>query len=227
MTDRPLRILLVGYGRMGRLVEQLAPDAGVQVAGRVTSATPLESQPLDGVDVAIDFSIASAVPENLPRLAARGISAVVGTTGWQAREAEVRAVVREFPIGVLAASNFSIGVNAFFAIAHRAAELLSQRGFAAYIHEAHHAAKKDAPSGTALSLQSVVRSAGGQPVDVCSTRAGYIPGTHVLGFDAPAETITLTHTARDRSAFARGALEAAKWIHGKQGWYSMNDMLGI
>ena len=227
MTDAPLRVLLVGYGRMGRLVEQLAAEAGATIVGRVTSATPLESQPLDDIDVAIDFSTPAAVAANVPKLVARGIGVVIGTTGWQDREAEIRSAVREFPAGVLAAPNFAIGVNAFFAIAERAAELLARRGFVPYIHEAHHAAKKDAPSGTALSLQSIVATAGGQPVDVASTRAGFIPGTHTVGFDAAAETVTLIHTARDRTAFARGALEAAKWIRGRQGWFNMRDMLEI
>jgi 4-hydroxy-tetrahydrodipicolinate reductase len=227
MSDRPVRILLVGYGRMGRLVEQLAPDAGAEIVGRLTSGSSPESTPLQGVDVAIDFSTAGAVVRNLPRLAAEGISVVVGTTGWQEREAELRAAVRDLPVGVLVAPNFAIGVNAFFAIAERAAELLARRGFAPYVHEAHHSAKKDAPSGTALSLQSIVAAAGGQPVDMASTRAGSIPGTHTVGFDAAAETITLTHTARDRTAFARGALEAAKWLHGRHGWFTMKDMLGL
>ena len=227
MTDEPLRILLVGYGRMGRLVEQLAAESGAQIVGRLTSGTAHDATAFDGADVAIDFSSPSAVPENVPRLAGRGIPVVIGTTGWQEREAEVRAAVRDFPVGILAAPNFAIGVNAFFAIAEQAATLLARRGFAPFIHEAHHAAKKDAPSGTALSLQSIVANAGGQPVDMASTRAGFIPGTHTVGFDTAAETVTLTHTARDRTAFARGALEAAKWIQGRHGWFTMRDMLGI
>ena len=227
MTDEPLRILLVGYGRMGRLVDQLATESGAQIVGRLTSGTAHDATTVDSADVAIDFSSPTAVPQNVPWLAGRGISVVIGTTGWQEREAEVRAAVRDFPVGILAAPNFAIGVNAFFAIAEQAAALLARRGFAPFIHEAHHAAKKDAPSGTALSLQSIVVNAGGQPVDMASTRAGFIPGTHTVGFDAAAETVTLTHTARDRTAFARGALEAAKWLHGRQGWFTMRDMLEI
>ena len=227
MTEAPLRILLVGYGRMGRLVEQLAAESGAQVVGRLTSGTAHDATTLGGADVAIDFSSPSAVPQNVPRLAASGISVVIGTTGWQEREAEVRAAVRDYPVGILAAPNFAIGVNAFFAIAEQAATLLAKRGFAPFIHEAHHAAKKDAPSGTALSLQALVAAAGGQAVDVASTRAGFIPGTHTVGFDAPAETVTLTHTARDRTAFAHGALEAARWLRGRQGWFTMKDMLGL
>ena len=162
MSERPLRLLLVGYGRMGRLVEQLATgDPGVEIVGRVTSVNSLEAQAAVEADVAVDFSTAAAVPANLAVLAARGTSVVIGTTGWQDRESEVRAALSEFPVGVLVAPNFAIGVNAFFAIAERAASLLVSRGFAPYIYEAHHAAKKDAPSGTALMLQSVVTQSGG------------------------------------------------------------------
>jgi 4-hydroxy-tetrahydrodipicolinate reductase len=103
-----------------------------------------------------------------------------------------------------------------------------QQDFASFLHEAHHAAKKDAPSGTALLLKRAMEQAGfPRPIDVSSTRAGFIPGTHTIGFDGPAETITLTHTARDRTAFARGALAAAGWVHGKHGWFTMRDVLGI
>jgi 4-hydroxy-tetrahydrodipicolinate reductase len=103
-----------------------------------------------------------------------------------------------------------------------------QAEFGAFVHEAHHAAKKDAPSGTGLLLKRAMEQAGyPRPIDVSSTRAGFIPGTHTVGFDGPAETITLTHTARDRSAFARGALGAARWVVGKRGWFTMRDVLGV
>ena len=227
MSDSRLRVLLVGYGRMGRMVEQLADGYEVEIVGRVTQATPLASVGVPDADVAIDFSSAAAVPLNVPILAARGISVVIGTTGWQDSEPAVRRAASEYPIGVLAAPNFAIGVNLFSAIAERAAELLARRGFAPYIHELHHAAKKDAPSGTALSLQQVVHAAGGQPVNMASTRAGQIPGTHTIGFDTAAETITMTHVARDRTPFARGALEAAKWIRGRHGWFTMKDLLEL
>jgi len=137
--------------------------------------------------------------------------------------------VQEAGIGVVAAPNFALGVNLFVALAERAAELFAaQPAFGAWIHEAHHAAKRDAPSGTALLLESAIKGrAYGRPIDVSSTRAGAIPGTHTIGFDAAGETITLTHTARDRSGFARGALEAARWVHGRRGWFTMKDVLGI
>jgi 4-hydroxy-tetrahydrodipicolinate reductase len=176
--------------------------------------------------VAIDFSAAEAVPASARALAARGVSLVIGTTGWQAEEEALRRELSAHDIGVIAAPNFAVGVNVFLAIAERSAQLVAGRGFASWIHEAHHAAKKDAPSGTALAIRRVVEAAG-EKVDVASTRAGHIPGTHTLGFDSSAETITLTHTARDRTAFARGALEAAKWVNGRVGWFSMRDLLEL
>lgn len=220
----PLRVLLVGHGRMGRLVESLAPEYGVAIAGAIgrnEAATPSE---WPAADVAIDFSAGEAVPANARALAVRGVSLVIGTTGWLAHEAALRQDLASLPVGVIAAPNFAIGVNIFLDLAARASQLLATRGFGAWIHEAHHAVKKDAPSGTALALQRAVES-GGLPVAVASTRAGFIPGTHTLGFDAPAETLTLTHTARDRTAFARGALEAARWIRGRKGWFGMTDFL--
>lgn len=225
MTD-PLRVLLVGHGRMGRLVESLAGDYGIAISGVVTGRNAHRPDEWPSADVAIDFSTAEAVPGNASALGARGVSLVIGTTGWQSREPAVREAVAGMDIGVIAAPNFAIGVNLFVALAERAATLFATRGFSPWIHEAHHAAKKDAPSGTAVGLQHAVAAAG-VPVDVASTRAGHIPGTHTVGFDAPSEAITLTHVARDRTPFARGALEAAKWIHGRRGWYTMRDLLNL
>jgi 4-hydroxy-tetrahydrodipicolinate reductase len=209
---------------MGRLVESLAPDHGVVIAGAIGRSEAATPSGWPAADVAIDFSAGEAVPGNARALAARGVSLVIGTTGWQAHEAALWQDLASMPVGVIAAPNFAIGVNIFLDLAARAAQLLAARGFGAWIHEAHHAAKKDAPSGTALALQRAVES-GGLSVDVASTRAGFIPGTHTLGFDAPAETLTLTHTARDRTAFARGALEAARWIHGRKGWFGITDLI--
>lgn len=221
-----LRVLLVGRGRMGRLVESLAPEYGITVAGVVTSANADDPGGWADADVAIDFSTAAAVLSNARTLAARGTSLVIGTTGWHNEEEAVRRAIDGNDVGVLAAPNFAIGVNLFLAIAEQSARLLVARGFAPWIHESHHAAKKDAPSGTAVALERAVASAGAQ-VDVASTRAGHIPGTHTVGFDSPVEAITLTHMARDRTPFARGALEAAKWIHGRRGWYTMRDLLAL
>ena len=220
----PLRVVIVGRGRMGRLVESLAPEYGAAVVGVVERQNASAPAAWPPADVAVDFSTADAVAGNARALARRGVSLVIGTTGWQAEEAALRRELAAVPVGVITAPNFAIGVNIFIHLVAAAAERLAAREFSAWIHEAHHAAKKDAPSGTALALQRVVEAAG-HSVDVCSTRAGYIPGTHTAGFDAPGETITLTHTARDRTAFARGALEAAHWIHGRRGWFGMKDML--
>lgn len=201
----------------------------MDVAGTVDIAEAGTPQKWPQADVAIDFSIADAVVENAQRLAERRMNIVIGTTGWSVREADVRRIAEDAGIGVVAAPNFALGVNLFVALAERAAQLFGpQAGFGAWIHEAHHAAKRDAPSGTALLLNAAMKEqAFSRPIDVSSTRAGSIPGTHTIGFDAPGETITLTHTARDRSGFARGALEAARWVHGRIGWFTMKDVLGI
>jgi 4-hydroxy-tetrahydrodipicolinate reductase len=227
-------LLIVGYGRMGRLVERIAPEYGFDVAGKIDSAGEaaggaLEPDRLRNVEVAVDFSTAEAVPSNLPRLARAGVNVVVGTTGWQADEDELREVVRAAGTGVVVAPNFSVGVALFTALVQRAAGLVAeQAAFGAWIHEIHHAAKRDAPSGTALALERAMIAAGyTRPIDVASTRAGSVPGTHTVGFDGPAETLTLTHATRDRSTFARGALAAARWVIGRQGWFSIEDVLGL
>lgn len=223
----PFSLLIVGYGRMGRLIESLAPEYGARVAGVVDTDEAVRPDEWPAADVAIDFSTAEAVRENLPRLASRGTNLVIGTTGWGEHESFLRNALSG--VGVVAAANFAPGVNVFLALASRAGELLaSVPQFGAWIHEAHHAAKKDAPSGTALAIQAAITEAGYvHRIDMASTRAGFIPGTHTLGFDSIAETITLTHTARDRSVFARGALEAARWVRGKRGWFTMRDVLGL
>ena len=227
-----MRLLIVGYGRMGRLVERLSPEFGFQVAGYVDIDNNALGEGIVAAppaDVAIDFSTASAVVQNLPQLAARGFNVVIGTTGWQAHEPEMRRVVAEKGIGVVVASNFSLGVNLFESLVEQAARLFEGHAeYGAWIHEIHHAAKQDAPSGTALMLkQSMERAGYSQKIDVASSRAGSVPGTHTVGFDGPFETITLTHTNRDRAAFAQGALAAARWIQGKRGWFTIRDVLGL
>ena len=225
-----MRLLLVGHGRMGQLIERLAPDYGGVIAG-VVSSRGAEAALRDGdfgaVDVAIDFTLAEAVPRNLPRLAARKVNVIIGTTGWGASEPAMREVVAQAGIGVLAAANFSLGLNLFQIMVEDAARRFEPHtSYGAWIHELHHAAKRDAPSGTALQLQSSMMRAGyARRIDMSSTRAGSIPGTHTVGFDGPADTVTLTHAVRDRAVFARGALEAARWLIGRRGWFTMRDML--
>ena len=225
-----MRLLLVGHGRMGRLVETLAPEYGASIAGVITNANAeraLRDADFGPVDAAVDFTVPDAVPRNLPLLAARGVSVVIGTTGWLAHERELRDVVSRTGIGVVVAPNFSLGMNLFQLVVEDAERRFApHESFGAWIHELHHAAKKDAPSGTALQLQAGMERAGySRPINVSSTRAGSIPGTHSVGFDGPADSITLTHTVRDRAVFARGALEAARWLKGKRGWFTMRDMV--
>jgi 4-hydroxy-tetrahydrodipicolinate reductase len=215
---------------MGQLVEKLAPAHGCEVAGIAEIDRPVDAviDAAGPVDVAIDFSLAGAVSANLAALAARKINVVVGATGWQDQEPELRAIVGRAGIGVLASANFSIGMNVFRFLVERAARSFDGIDAGAWIHEAHHAAKKDAPSGTAILLLDAMREAGyGRPIDVSSTRAGSLPGTHTVGFDSPSETVTLMHAVRDRSVFAHGALEAARWLKGRRGWFAMRDMINI
>jgi 4-hydroxy-tetrahydrodipicolinate reductase len=215
---------------MGQLVERLAPEYDTTVAGVIT-ARDNESAILDGdfgpVDAAIDFTLADAVPRNLPLLARRGINVVIGTTGWSAHEPQMRKIVGQSNIGVLAAANFSLGMNIFQLVVEEAGRRFAKHpAFEAWIHELHHSAKKDAPSGTALQLKAALERVGySRRIDVSASRAGSIPGTHEVGFDGLSDTVTLTHTVRDRAVFARGALEAARWIVGKHGWFTMKDML--
>lgn len=223
------RLLLLGHGRMGQLVEALAAEADCEVVATISSAGgPQAIEALtEAVDVAIDFTTPDAVAGNVRALSRRGINVAIGTTGWHAAEPELRRIVEESGIGVLAASNFSIGLHLF----RRAVEVAAA-GFAgddrvgAWIHEAHHIHKKDAPSGTAITLRTAMEAAGyGRPIDMSSARAGSIPGTHTVGFDGPSETVTLTHTVRDRAVFARGSLDVARWLVGRTGWFGIEDFL--
>ena len=229
-----VRIVLVGYGRMGKAIDALSADHGCEVVERLDvhnnlRGAGIDSPALPAADVAIEFSLAGSVASNVKKLAARGIDVVVGTTGWEAQEAEVRRAAEEAGIGVVHAANFSLGVNLFQALVERSAALFARHDdYGSWIHEGHHAAKRDAPSGTALALRAAMRGAGyARDVDVASTRAGRMPGMHTVGYDGPFDTITLTHTARDRAAFARGALEAARWVRGRRGWFSMRHVLGL
>ena len=225
-----MRILLLGHGRMGTLVESLASSYQATIAGVIDERSrpgAIASGEYGDVDVAIDFTLADAVPQNLPQLAERRINVVIGTTGWQAHEAAMKDLAAKAGIGVLAASNFSLGMNVFqLAVEEAARHFARHPEFGSWIHESHHTMKKDAPSGTALTIKAGIERAGyARPIDVSSTRVGSVPGTHTVGFDGPSETIEFTHTVRDRAVFARGALSAAKWLVGKRGWFSIRDML--
>lgn len=219
-----MRLLLVGYGKMGRLVEQLAPEHGCEIADRIDVGRGDWSAP---ADVAVDFSTAEALRGHFVRYVERTLPVVIGTTGWSGVEAELRAQAEGAGLGVVASANFSIGVNLFQLIVAEAARLMqAHEEYGAWIHEAHHATKRDAPSGTALLLRDAMVSASyRRPIDMSSTRAGAIPGIHTVGFDGVSDTIELTHSARDRRGFAAGALLAARWIKGRRGWFTMTDVL--
>jgi 4-hydroxy-tetrahydrodipicolinate reductase len=217
-----MKLLIVGYGKMGRMVEELAGDA-FEIVGRVDQGRDEWAD----ADVAIDFSTADALVSNFAQYVARRVPVVIGTTGWHAQEDLLRAEAERGGIGVVSSANFSIGVNVFQLLVAEAARLMTaQPQFGSWIHEIHHAAKRDAPSGTALLLRDAMVDAGfNRPIDVSSARAGMIPGTHTVGFDSASDTIELIHRARDRRGFASGALLAARWVRGRTGWYSMQDVL--
>ncbi len=231
-ASRPLNLALLGHGKMGRALEDLAPARGFQVRLILTEESNRDgagicAKNFDGLDVAVDFTSPAAVLENVRRVAALGTNLVVGTTGWRDKLDEVRKIVDSSGVGMVYAANFSIGVQLFYRAARAAAEIFAPfEMYEPYITEAHHRAKKDAPSGTALELQ---RQAGaklrGRAISVTSLRAGFIPGTHELGFDSEADTVILRHTVRSRRGFAEGALLAARWVVGKKGLFEFGEVL--
>jgi 4-hydroxy-tetrahydrodipicolinate reductase len=219
-----MKLLIVGYGKMGQLVEELAVAQGHAIASRIDVGKGDWTAP---ADVAIDFSTAAALTDNFHRYIQRRLPAVIGTTGWPELAPQFRADAERAGLGIVASANFSIGVNLFELMVAEAARLMRQHPqYGAWVHEAHHATKRDAPSGTALLLRDAMAGAGyDRAIDMSSTRAGAIPGVHTVGFDGQSDTIELTHTARDRRGFASGALLAAQWIQGRRGWYTMTDVL--
>lgn len=216
---------------MGRLIAELASEHGATVVLRLDGSnngggSGLTRTALRETDVAIDFSTPAAVMSgNLERLCELGIDTVVGTTGWDEQRAELLAHARRSGIGLLHGANFSVGVNAFYRIAAAAARTLARcDGYDLAAFESHHRGKRDAPSGTALRLLDEVRAAGWTgEIDVTSQRTGHVPGTHELRWDSAADTVQIRHTARSRAGFARGALAAAHWIHGRSGVYDFAE----
>jgi 4-hydroxy-tetrahydrodipicolinate reductase len=220
-----LNLALVGYGKMGKLIEQLAPQVGFSVSAKVDVGDDIELA--RGADVAIEFTQPEAAPQNIERLAAMGIPVVCGTTGWFHELPRVQQAVEGNGSALVWSPNFSVGVNVFTRLVAEAAHLLMQEpDYGAWAWEIHHSTKKDAPSGTLLKLVQAMKSAGYErPIDVGSNRAGAHPGTHEIGFDSAADTITLRHSARSREGFARGALKAAHWIIGKRGVFEFSEVL--
>jgi 4-hydroxy-tetrahydrodipicolinate reductase len=227
-----MNLALIGYGKMGKLIEQLAPAQGAAVGLKLdefnnTNFEGITQENFRGIDVAIDFSIPAAAVENIQRISALGVNIVVGTTGWFDHLDHVREVIVKNGTGLVWSPNFSIGINAFFRLAAEAAKLMAnETAYEAWAYEIHHSAKKDAPSGTLWKLIEEMKKAGYKgKIDTSSNRAGAHPGTHEIGFDSSADTITLRHTARSREGFAQGALRAAKWLEDKKGFYEFSDIV--
>lgn len=231
MTAACVPLAIIGLGRMGRAVEELAPARGFEIVARLDSAhnrggEGITPESLRGAQVAVEFTEPSAALANIHAALAARCPIVVGTTGWYASLPLVLNEVARTDGALLWAPNFSIGVHIFDRIVEEAARVASAvPGFDAHIVETHHAAKKDAPSGTAGRLAETVRRAGGRDVPVTSIRVGSVPGTHELLLDAPFEQIRLEHVARDRRVFAEGALVAARWLAGRRGAFQMSDVL--
>jgi 4-hydroxy-tetrahydrodipicolinate reductase len=227
-----MNLAIVGYGKMGKLIEQLAPEYGFSVQLRLDEFNNaayggMTPENFKGIDVAIEFSTPATVLENIERLAALHVNTVVGTTGWIEHTNRVKAAVDRNGIGLVWSPNYSIGVNVFFRLVSQAARLLAdEKEYGAWAWEIHHSTKKDAPSGTLVKLVDEMKKAGyPRTIDVSSNRAGAHPGTHEIGFDSAADTITLRHSARSREGFARGALKAAQWVVDKKGFFEFSQVL--
>ncbi len=226
-----MKLAIVGYGKMGRLIEQLAGEFGFEVAFKLDidnniDGAGITAENFRDIDVAIEFSTPDTVVENIERISALGVGLVVGTTGWYEQLPRVRLAVDRAGSGLVYSPNFSVGVQVFSRIVENAARLLrDEADYDAWAYEIHHKMKKDAPSGTLLKLKQVMEQAGyRRPIDTAANRAGTVPGVHEIGFDSEADTITLTHTARSRVGFARGALRAARWIAGRRGVYEFGEV---
>lgn len=226
-----MKVVLVGYGRMGRVVEELAAERGIEVLDRFTRERPLEPtdenrRALAGA-VLVDFSVGEAVPGTARAAAALGLPLAIGTTGWLEHVDEVRSVTEEAGIGVVHGSNFSIGVNVFYRIVEQAARLFSAlEGYDPFIRDWHHRFKVDAPSGTAIEIhRRMARHYGDREVPITSQRAGYVPSVHTVGFDSPGDLVQIEHQARNRQGFADGALVAAEWIGGRRGFHAFGEVV--
>jgi len=226
-----MKIALLGIGKMGKLVEALAMQEGWEIGPKLdvynnAGGRGITRSAMEGVDVAVDFSQPDAVLANIEAAARLRINLVVGTTGWMGAIDRVENIVRESGIGMVYGSNFSVGMNLFFEIVARAAQLMGKLPqYDPFLTEQHHRAKKDAPSGTALNLQAILAPHfPGRTPGIACTRAGFIPGNHQVGFDCEADSILLEHRVRNRQGFAEGAILAARWIAGKKGLYDFHSV---
>ena len=221
---------LIGMGKMGRAIAQLAADRDVDIVARIDASDPASNHvtlaALGGAQVAIEFTAPDAAPANIRACVAAGCPVVVGTTGWYDQLPALTAEIEQQGGALLTAPNFSVGVAVFDRVVAEAARLFAQLpGFDVHMIETHHTEKKDAPSGTAGALARTAGNAMGRTIPITSVRVGAVPGTHELIFDSPFEQVRLVHEARDRRVFAEGALVAARWLVGRRGVYGMQDLL--
>ena len=226
-----MKLALIGNGAMGRMVTAEARKRGDEIVMRISSrdrdlTVDQLAEKLRGHDAAIDFTVADAVIKNVEACVRAGVPLVEGTTGWKSDESRVKQIVTEHNGALVYGANFSIGVNLFYRLTEEAAKLFAAvEGYDPFIEEAHHKRKKDAPSGTAIKLRDIMSEHLPGEIPTSSTRAGYIPGTHTIGFDSEPDQIVLTHTARSRQGFAAGALVAAQWIAGRTGTFEFAEVI--
>jgi 4-hydroxy-tetrahydrodipicolinate reductase len=231
MTARSVAV--IGDGKMGQAIRQLALDKGWKVTAVLgerenAGGAGITARSLGNPQVAVEFTQPDAAVGNIVACLKAGVPIVVGTTGWYQSLPEVTRVAKESGTGLLWAPNFSLGVNVLIELARYAGTMMrSLEGFDAHIIETHHAAKKDAPSGTAMAIGKAASDALDRPIPTTSVRTGSVPGTHELIFDGAFEQLSLTHLARDRRVFAEGALKAADWLIGKKGVFTMRDVLAL
>ncbi|SDD19184.1 dihydrodipicolinate reductase [Algoriphagus faecimaris] len=240
-----MNILLLGYGKMGQLIGEIAESRGHQIAGKITidNRDELDLLSSDQVDVAIEFSQPEAAVENFEWCLEKGIPVVSGTTGWLSEKPRIEQLTREKNGSFFYASNFSIGVNVFFKVNQFLAKLMNETsGYQATIEEIHHTAKKDAPSGTAITLaEGIIQnhqayekwhlteesSENEQSLAITSKRIDPAPGTHIIRYHSEIDDIEITHTAHSRQGFALGAVLVAEWLKDRKGVYSMDDFLSF
>ena len=228
-----MKIAIVGYGKMGKEIEKIAIARGIDVtridpSDKNADFTEINEKSMKEVDVCIDFTRPDAVIGNLRKISKFGKNVAIGTTGWGDKLEEAEKIVRQNNIGLIHASNFSIGVNVFFRIVENAAKIMNKfNDYDVYGYELHHSKKLDSPSGTAKAIEKILAQniRRKKEINFTSVRSGNIPGTHAVGFDSTADTIELKHVARNREGFAAGALMAAEWIRNKKGFYSIDDMM--
>jgi 4-hydroxy-tetrahydrodipicolinate reductase len=231
MTGRARRIAVIGDGKMGKAIADLAREREWDVTAVLGSKESaggrgISASTLGNPDVAVEFTEPGAAVANLTACLRAKVPVVAGTTGWYQALSQVTRVAEEARTGLLWSPNFSVGVNVFLELARYAGTLLRAiEGFDAHVVEIHHTRKKDAPSGTASVIAREAGDGLGRVVPITSVRTGEVPGTHELIFDAAYEQLTITHIARDRRVFAEGALRAAAWLVGKEGVFTMKDLL--